>query len=100
MDVPAFKIASFENNHLPLIKKAASTGKPLIISTGMATLGEIDDAVRTAREAGCEELALLKCTSTYPASPVNTNLRTIPHLRELFGCEVGLSDHTLGIGPA
>ncbi len=100
LDVPAFKIASFENNHLPLIEKAASTGKPLIISTGMASLGELDDAVRTAHDAGCTELVLLKCTSTYPASPENTNLRTIPHLRELFGCEVGLSDHTMGAGAA
>jgi pseudaminic acid synthase len=100
LDVPAFKIASFENNHLPLIEKAAATGKPLIISTGMASLGELDDAVRTAREAGCNELVLLKCTSTYPASPHNTNLRTIPHLRELFRCEVGLSDHTMGLGAA
>jgi pseudaminic acid synthase len=98
LDVPAFKIASFENNHLPLIEKAASTGKPLIISTGMASLGDLDDAVRTARDVGCTELVLLKCTSTYPATPDNTNLLTIPHLRELFGCEVGLSDHTLGIG--
>jgi pseudaminic acid synthase len=98
LDVPAFKIASFENNHLPLIEKAAATGRPLIISTGMATLGELEDAVRTAREAGCKELVLLKCTSTYPASPEHTNLRTIPHLRELFGCEVGLSDHTMGVG--
>lgn len=100
LDVPAFKIASFENNHLPLIEKAASTGKPLIISTGMASLGELDDAVRTARDVGCTELVLLKCTSTYPASPENSNLRTIPHLRELFGCEVGLSDHTMGVGAA
>ena len=100
LDVPAFKIASFENNHLPLIEKAATTGKPLIISTGMASLGELDDAVRTARDAGCTQLVLLKCTSTYPASPSNTNLRTIPHLRELFGCEVGLSDHTMGVGAA
>jgi pseudaminic acid synthase len=100
LDVPAFKIASFENNHLPLIEKAAATGKPLIISTGMATLSELDDAVRTARESGCTELVLLKCTSTYPATPENTNLRTIPHLRELFGCEVGLSDHTMGVGAA
>jgi pseudaminic acid synthase len=100
LDVPAYKIASFENNHLPLIEKAAATGRPLIISTGMATLGELDDAVRTAREAGCKELVLLKCTSTYPASPTNTNLRTIPHLHELFGCEVGLSDHTLGLAAA
>jgi N-acetylneuraminate synthase len=100
IDAPAYKIASFENNHLPLIEKAASTGKPLIISTGMASLGELDAAVRTARDAGCTELVLLKCTSTYPASPENTNIRTIPHLRELFGCEVGLSDHTMGVGVA
>jgi pseudaminic acid synthase len=98
LDVPAFKIASFENNHLPLIKKAAATGKPLIISTGTASLGDLDDSVRTAREAGCRELVLLKCTSTYPASPENTNLLTIPHLRDLFGCVVGLSDHTIGVG--
>jgi N-acetylneuraminate synthase len=100
LGAPAYKIASFENNHLPLIEKAASTGKPLIISTGMASLGELDDAVRTARDAGCTELVLLKCTSTYPASPENTNIRTIPHLREMFGCEVGLSDHTMGVGVA
>ena len=100
LGAPAYKIASFENNHLPLIEKAASTGKPLIISTGMASLGELDDAVRTAREAGCTQLILLKCTSTYPATPCNTNIRTIPHLRELFGCEVGLSDHTMGVGVA
>lgn len=98
LDVPAYKIASFECIDLPLIHKVASTGKPLIISTGMATLTEIDDAVRTAREAGCKNLVLLKCTSTYPASPENTNLRTIAHMRELFGCEVGLSDHTMGVG--
>ena len=100
LDVSAYKIASFENNHLPLIAKAASTGKPLIISTGMASLRELDDAVATARQAGCSDLILLKCTSTYPATPKNTNLRTIPHLRELFKCEVGLSDHTLGVGAA
>jgi len=100
LDVPAYKIASFENNHLPLIVKAASTGKPLIISTGMASLGELDQAVNTARSAGCRDLVLLKCTSTYPATPANTNIRTIPHLRELFGCEVGLSDHTMGVGVA
>lgn len=98
LDVPAYKIASFENNHLPLIRKVAATGKPIIISTGMATLGELDEAVRTAREAGCRDLILLKCTSTYPASPANCNILTIPHLRQLFGCEVGLSDHTLGVG--
>ena len=100
LDVPAYKIASFENNHLPLIAKAASTGKPLIISTGMASLGELEQAVATAREAGCRDLILLKCTSNYPATPANTNIRTIPHLRELFGCEVGLSDHTMGVGVA
>ena len=100
LDVPTYKIASFENNHLPLIAKAASTGKPLIISTGMASLGELEQAVATAREAGCRDLILLKCTSTYPASPENTNILTIPHLRELFGCEVGLSDHTMGVGVA
>jgi pseudaminic acid synthase len=100
LDVPAFKIASFENNHLPLIEKAAATGKPLIISTGMASLGELEQAVAAARGAGCQDLVLLKCTSTYPATPANTNIRTIPHLRELFGCEVGLSDHTMGVGVA
>ena len=98
LDVPAFKIASFENNHLPLIQKVASTGKPLIISTGMATLGELELAVATARNAGCEQLILLKCTSTYPATPENTNILTIPHLKNLFDVEVGLSDHTMGVG--
>jgi len=100
LNVPAYKIASFENVHLPLIRKVASTGKPLIISTGMATLAELDDAVRTAREAGCRDLVLLKCTSTYPANPEKSNIRTIPHLRALFQCEVGLSDHTMGVGAA
>jgi len=100
LDVPAFKIASFENNHLPLIEQVASTGKPLIISTGMATLAELDRAVTTARDAGCEQLILLKCTSTYPAKPEQTNISTIPHLKHLFGAEVGLSDHTMGVGVA
>jgi pseudaminic acid synthase len=100
LGVPAYKIASFENNHLPLIRKVAATGKPMIISTGMASVAELDEAVRTAREAGCSNLVLLKCTSTYPATPENTNVRTIPHLRTLFGCEVGLSDHTMGVGAA
>jgi pseudaminic acid synthase len=100
LDVPAYKIASFENIHLPLIRKAAATGKPLIISTGMASIAEIDDAVRTARDAGCRQLILLKCTSTYPASPLNSNVATIPHMRALFDCEIGLSDHTMGIGAA
>lgn len=100
LDVPAYKIASFENAHLPLIRKVASTGKPLIISTGMASLTDLDEAVRTAYDAGCKDLILLKCTSTYPATPENSNVLTIPHMRELFGCEVGLSDHTMGVGAA
>jgi pseudaminic acid synthase len=98
LDVPAYKIASFECVDLPLIRRAAATQKPLIISTGMASVAEIAEAVDTARSAGCTDLTLLKCTSTYPASPENTNLRTIPHLRDLFGCAVGLSDHTMGVG--
>jgi N-acetylneuraminate synthase len=100
LDVPAYKIASFECIDLPLIRRAASTGKPLIISTGMATVSEVAEAVETARTAGCRELILLRCTSTYPASPEHSHLRSIPHLRALFDCEVGLSDHTLGIGVA
>ena len=100
LDAPCYKIASFENTDLPLIRKVAATGKPIIVSTGMATLGEIDALVRAAREAGCRDLVLLKCTSSYPASPANSNIRTIPALREAFGCEVGLSDHTLGVGVA
>ena len=100
LQAPAYKIASFENNHLPLIRKAASTGKPLIISTGMADLSELELAVKTARNAGCTELILLKCTSTYPATPENTNIRTIPHLRDLFNTQVGISDHTMGLGVA
>lgn len=98
LEVPCYKIASFENTDLPLIRRVAATGKPLIISTGMATVAELDETVRAAREAGCEGLVLLKCTSTYPATAENTNILTIPHLRELFGCEVGLSDHTMGVG--
>lgn len=100
LDVPCYKIASFENADLALIRLVAATGKPVIISTGMATLGELDETVRAAREAGCRELILLKCTSSYPATPAQTNIRTIPHLREMFGCEVGLSDHTMGVGVA
>ncbi|WP_424096611.1 pseudaminic acid synthase [Moorena producens] len=100
LDVPCYKIASFENTDLPLIRKVASTGKPMIISTGMATVAELDETVRTARDAGCQDLILLKCTSTYPATPENTNILTIPHLRELFDVQVGLSDHTIGIGVA
>ena len=100
LDVPCYKIASFENVDLPLIRKVARTGKPMIASTGMTTVSELEDLVRAARENGCRDLTLLKCTSSYPASAEGTNLRTIPHMRELFGCEVGLSDHTLGIGVA
>lgn len=100
LDVPCYKIASFENIDLPLIRKVAATGKPMFISTGMATVAELDEAVRTAREAGCNDLVLLKCTSTYPASPENANILTIPHMRYLFQCQVGLSDHTAGIGVA
>lgn len=100
LKVPAYKIGSFECSHLPLLKKVASTGKPVILSTGMATVAEIDEAMRTLHQNGCSEIALLKCTSTYPSTPENSNLRTLPHLREMFGCEVGLSDHTLGIGVA
>jgi N-acetylneuraminate synthase len=98
LEVPCYKIASFENTDLPLIRRVAATGKPLIISTGMASVAELDETVRAAREAGCTDLILLKCTSTYPATAENTNILTIPHLRQLFGCEVGLSDHTMGVG--
>jgi N-acetylneuraminate synthase len=98
LNVPCYKIASFENTDLPLIRRVAATNKPMIISTGMATISELDETVSAAREAGCRDLILLKCTSTYPATPENTNILTIPHLREHFGCEVGLSDHTIGVG--
>lgn len=100
LNVPCYKIASFENADLPLIRKVAATGKPMIISTGMATIAELDETVRTIRAAGCENFVLLKCTSSYPATPENTNLQTIPHMRELFVCQTGLSDHTMGIGVA
>jgi pseudaminic acid synthase len=98
LEVPCYKIASFENTDLPLIRRVAATGKPMIISTGMASIAELDDTVRAAREAGCKDLILLKCTSTYPATAGNTNILTIPHMRDLFDCEVGLSDHTKGVG--
>ena len=100
LNVPAYKIASFENIDIPLIRKVARTGKPVIISTGMATAAELDEAVRAVREEGNEQLVLLKCTSTYPASPENSNLATIPHMAGLFQTEIGLSDHTMGIGVA
>lgn len=98
LNIPAYKIASFENVHIPLIKKVAETGKPLLISTGMASIEELRDTVDTARDAGCRDLVLLKCTSNYPASPTKSNLLTISHMREHFNCQVGLSDHTMGIG--
>jgi N-acetylneuraminate synthase len=98
LDAPCYKIASFENTDLPLIRKVAATGKPLIISTGMATIAELDETVRAARDSGCNELILLKCTSSYPSTPENSNILTIPHMRELFGCEIGLSDHSMGVG--
>ena len=100
LGVPCYKIASFENIDLPLLRKVASTGKPIIMSTGMASLSELDEAVRTIRQSGCNQLVLLKCTSSYPANPENSNITTIPHMRKLFNCEVGLSDHTLGVGVA
>lgn len=100
LGAPAYKIASFEVTDLPLIRKVAATGKPMIVSTGMATISEIDEAVRTARDAGNTDIVILKCTSTYPATPENTNIATIPNMREAFGVEVGLSDHTMGCGVA
>jgi N-acetylneuraminate synthase len=96
MDVPAYKIASFEIVDMPLIRRIAQTGKPIILSTGMATLAEIDEAVSTIREAGGNQLALLKCTSAYPSRAEDMNLLTIPHLAEAFGLPTGLSDHTQG----
>ncbi len=98
LNVPLYKIASFENTDHTLLKKVAKTGKPIIMSTGVSTLADIDESVRLLRENGCKELVLLKCTSTYPATPENTNLEAIPLLKKLFNCEVGLSDHTMGIG--
>ena len=100
LGVDCYKIASFENTDLPLIRHVASKGKPLIISTGMMDLSEIDETVRAVKEEGCEDLILLKCTSTYPSTPENTNILTIPHMREMFDCEIGLSDHSMGIGVA
>ena len=98
LDAPAYKIASFEATDLPLIRKVARTGKPMIMSTGMASVTEIDEAVRAAKGEGNDQIVLLKCTSTYPATPQNTNIRTIPNMRDTFGCGIGLSDHTMGCG--
>ncbi len=100
LNVPLYKIASFENTHHPLLRKVAATGKPIIMSTGVSSFDEIHESVDVLRKAGCRELILLKCTSTYPATPENTNLKTIPYMQEQFKCEIGLSDHTMGIGVA
>ncbi|MFQ5498601.1 MAG: pseudaminic acid synthase [Candidatus Zixiibacteriota bacterium] len=100
LNAPAYKVASFENADIALIKRIAATGKPMIISTGMATIAELDESVRVARNAGCDDIVLLKCTSSYPASPDGCNIQTIPHLAELFDVQAGLSDHTLGVGVA
>ncbi|MFT6069476.1 MAG: N-acetylneuraminate synthase [Bacteriovoracaceae bacterium] len=98
LNVPFYKIASFENNDIDLIKKVAQTKKPIIMSTGMATISELEEAVKTAKDHGCPEIILLKCTSAYPASPKDANVSTIKHLSEMFDVPVGLSDHTMGIG--
>ena len=98
LETPCYKIASFENTDLPLIRKVALTGKPIIISTGMANIAELYETLSVVQKAGCKNIILLKCTSSYPAAPLNTNILTIPHMKQLFKCEVGLSDHTLGIG--
>jgi pseudaminic acid synthase len=100
LGVSLYKIASFENKDWPLLKKVAQTGKPVIMSTGASTVESISESVKVLRENGCNDIVLLKCTSTYPASATNTNLKTIPHMRELFSCYTGLSDHTGGIGGA
>ncbi|MFN3708965.1 MAG: pseudaminic acid synthase [Alishewanella aestuarii] len=100
LQVPCYKIASFENSDHGLLAAVAKTGKPVIMSTGMATQSELAESVKVLRQHGCAELILLKCTSHYPADPVDANLATIPHLAALFGCQVGLSDHTAGIGVA
>ena len=98
LNVPCYKIASFENTDLPLIRRVAATRKPIIISTGMTTFAELDETVEAVRSAGCKELVLLKCTSTYPSTPDDSNILTIPEMRKRYGCEIGISDHTMGIG--
>jgi sialic acid synthase SpsE len=99
LDVPCYKIASFENTDHPLLKKVAKTGKPVIMSTGIADLSDIMESVKVLKDNGCNDIVLLKCTSTYPATPENTNLITIPVLQQVFpDCVIGLSDHTMGIG--
>jgi pseudaminic acid synthase len=98
LQVPAYKIASFENTHLPLLRRVAQTGKPVIVSTGVASLAQVAEAVATLRQYGCQHIVLLKCTSTYPASPENSNINTIPYLAQIHQCIAGISDHTMGVG--
>lgn len=98
LNTPAHKIASFENIDHPLLRKVAKTGKPVIMSSGACSLADLAESVQVLKDSGCKDIVLLKCTSNYPASPENSNVRTIPHMRELFQCEIGLSDHTMGIG--
>ena len=98
LNVPAYKIASFENTHHPLLKKVAATGKPVIVSTGVSTMQDIEESVAVLKKAGCKDIILLKCTSTYPATPENTNLLTIPDMMNKYQCTIGLSDHTMGTG--
>ncbi len=98
LNVPVYKIASFENTHHPLLIKVAKTGKPVIVSTGVSSEEDITESVKVLKDAGCKDLILLKCTSTYPATPENTNLNTIPYLEKKYNCMIGLSDHTMGIG--
>ena len=100
LNTPFYKIASFENTDIQLIRRVSKTGKPIIVSIGMANISEIEETINTIREIGGNNVILLKCTSSYPSSPQNSNLKTIPDLKSNFNCEVGLSDHTLGIGAA